>query len=122
MSDRMSVSRILAPTDFSDCATGAVEYAKVLARRFGAGITLLHAAPPHATFEPLPLTGMSFIEPYAHEEARAASTLVAYRADLFADFPESDVVLVTGTPAEAILANSPARPRPRSRDTHRVRF
>lgn len=108
MNDGMSLSRILAPTDFSDCATGAVEYAKVLARRFGAGITLLHAAPPRATFEPLPLTGMSFVEPFAHEEARAASALAAYRADLLADFPESDGVLVTGSPAEAILANSRA--------------
>src|SRR5688500_17287315 len=58
MTDRMSLSRILAPTDFSDCATGAVEYAKLLARRFGAAITLLHAASPRARFEPLPLTGM----------------------------------------------------------------
>jgi nucleotide-binding universal stress UspA family protein len=102
----MRLSRILAPTDFSDSATGAVEFAKVLARRFGAGITLLHAAPPHATFEPLPLTGMSFVEPFADEEARAASALDAYRADLLADFPESDGVLVTGSPAEAIVANS----------------
>src|ERR1051325_3124829 len=62
MSDRMSLSRILAPTDFSDCATAAVEYAKVLARRFGAGIMLLHAVPPRATFEPLPLTGVSHAE------------------------------------------------------------
>lgn len=105
MIDRMSVSRILAPTDFSDSATGAVEYAKVLARRFGAGMTLLHAATPRATFEPLPLTGMSFVEPFADEEARAATALDAYRADLLADFPESDGVLVTGSPVEAILAN-----------------
>jgi nucleotide-binding universal stress UspA family protein len=106
MSHRMSLSRILAPTDFSDSATRAVECAKVLARRFGAGITLLHAAPPRATFEPLPLTGMSFVEPFADEEARAASALDAYRADLLSDFPESDGVLVTGSPVEAILANA----------------
>jgi nucleotide-binding universal stress UspA family protein len=102
----MSVNRILAPTDFSDCATGAVEYAKVLARRFGAGITLLHATSPRATFEPLPLTGMSFAEPFADEETRAASALAAYRAGLLADFPESDGVLVMGSPAEAIVASS----------------
>jgi nucleotide-binding universal stress UspA family protein len=106
MSDRMSVRRILAPTDFSECATGAVEYAKVLARRFRSGITLLHVAPIRATFEPLPLTGMSFVEPFADEQERAASALAAYRADLLADFPESDGVLVTGTPAEAILTTS----------------
>lgn len=106
MSNRMRVNRILAPTDFSDCASGAVEYAKVLARRFGAGITLLHAIPPRATFEPLPLTGMSFVEPFADEDAHATSALAAYRADLLADFPESDGVLVTGSPAEAIVASS----------------
>src|SRR5688500_3286701 len=103
MSDRMNLTRILAPTDFSECATNAVEYAKVLARRFGAGITLLHAAPPRATFEPLPLTGLSFVEPYADGEAHAASALAAYRANLLAEFPESDGVLTTGSPAEAIV-------------------
>lgn len=106
MSDRMTLSRILAPTDFSDCATGAVKYAKVLARRFGAGITLLHAAPPRAMFEPLPLTGMAFVEPFADEETHAAAALDAYRADLLADFPESDGVLMTGSPAETIVASS----------------
>ena len=106
MSDRMSLSRILAPTDFSDCATAAVEYAKVLARRFGAGITLLHAVPPRATFEPLPLTGMSFVDPYADAEALASSALAAYRTDLLAEFPESHAVLTTGSPAEEIVASS----------------
>jgi nucleotide-binding universal stress UspA family protein len=102
----MDVSRILAPTDFSDCATGAVEYAKLLARRFGAGITLLHAAPPRAMYEPLPLTGMSFVQPFADEEARAASALAAYRSKLLAEFPDSEGVLMTGNPADAILASS----------------
>src|ERR1051325_10245410 len=106
MSDRMSLSRILAPTDFSDCATAAVEYAKVLARRFGAGIMLLHAVPPRATFEPLPLTGVSFAEQYGDEERHAISALAAYRADLLAEFPESGGVLTTGSPAEAIVARS----------------
>ena len=103
MSDRVSLRRILAPTDFSDCATSAVEYAKLLARRFGAGITLLHAAPPPVTFEPLPLT--SFADSYADEEY-AALALSAYRADVLAEFPDSEEVLVTGNPAEAIIASS----------------
>jgi len=108
MSERMRLNRILAPTDFSDCATGAVEHAKLLARRFGANITLLHAVSPRSTFEPLPLEATSFVDPYADEHMRAAATLESYRADIFEEFPDSGSVLVTGSPTEAILACSRA--------------
>jgi nucleotide-binding universal stress UspA family protein len=54
----------------------------------------------------LPLTGMALVEPYADEETHAAAALAAYRADLLSEFPESDGVLVLGSPAEAIVASS----------------
>jgi nucleotide-binding universal stress UspA family protein len=38
----MRLARILIPTDFSDTADAALEYAFVLAERFGASVHLLH--------------------------------------------------------------------------------
>ena len=38
----LTVARILVPTDFSDTADAALQYAKVLAGQFGASIDLLH--------------------------------------------------------------------------------
>jgi len=106
MNGRHRIRRILAPTDFSDGGSGAVEYAKLLARRFGAGITLLHAAPPPTTFEPLPLGAISFIESLAGESDRATAALESYRADHLSEFSTSDVLLATASPADAILSSS----------------
>src|SRR5688500_15806082 len=106
MNGRHGIRRILAPTDFSDGASGAVEYAKLLARRFGAAITLLHAAPPPTTFEPLPLGAISFVETLADESDRAEAALESYRAEHLSDFSDSDVVVATSSPAEAILSSS----------------
>src|SRR5687767_5406489 len=80
MNGRHGIRRILAPTDFSDGALSAVDYAKLLAKRFGAGITLLHAASPRPMFDPLPLIGISFVETLDESE-RAAATLETYRAE-----------------------------------------
>jgi hypothetical protein len=41
MNDRHGIRRILAPTDFGDGASSAIEYTKLLARRFGAAIIAL---------------------------------------------------------------------------------
>ena len=41
----MTLSRILLPTDFSDTAQYALDYARELSRRFGASVHLLHVVP-----------------------------------------------------------------------------
>ena len=106
MSGRHGIRRILSPTDFSDGALGAVEYAKLLARRFGADITLLHAAPPLTMFEPLPLGAITFVETLADESERAAAALETYRAEHLSEFSDSDAVLAKANPADAILNSS----------------
>lgn len=108
MSESVSVKRILAPTDFSDRAAGAVTYAKLLAERFGAGVTLLHAVAPRTSYEPLPLAGMAFGESSAEEQTHAAAALASSRKELLSEIPESDDLLVSGSPAEAIVAASHA--------------
>jgi universal stress protein A len=39
-------ARILVPTDFSECAQPALDYACTLARAFGARLSVLHVVPP----------------------------------------------------------------------------
>ena len=41
----MTLERVLFPTDFSDTAEHAFEYARDLARRFDAGLHMLHVVP-----------------------------------------------------------------------------
>ena len=41
----ISITRILVPTDFSDCALPAVRYAAELADKFAAELVLLHVVP-----------------------------------------------------------------------------
>ncbi|MFA6954923.1 MAG: universal stress protein [Thermoanaerobaculia bacterium] len=108
MSGNDGIRRILAPTDFSDSASSAVDYAKLLAKRFGAGITLLHAAPPVATFEPLPLEAIALVGTLADERDRASTALESYREKHLSEISETDVVLATASPAEAILSSSRA--------------
>lgn len=40
------LKKILVPVDFSDCSKKALQYALPLARQHGAGLVLLHVAPP----------------------------------------------------------------------------
>ena len=49
---RRAVSRILVPTDFSDCSAAALEFAVTLAKPFHAALILVHV------IEPLPYNGM----------------------------------------------------------------
>jgi nucleotide-binding universal stress UspA family protein len=42
----IKLARILVPTDFSDCATQAIDYGSELAKRFGAELHLLHVVQP----------------------------------------------------------------------------
>ena len=40
------IRRILVPVDFSTCSRAALEYAAVIARRFGSGVDVLHVWEP----------------------------------------------------------------------------
>jgi nucleotide-binding universal stress UspA family protein len=58
-----TITRILVPTDFSPCSQDAVRYAAVLAKRFGASISVLHV------IETLSYTlteSLQWVDLYAH--------------------------------------------------------
>jgi len=67
------VSHILVPVDFSDQSRGMLRYAKVIAERYGAEITLLRVVDPVDAIPPMRLGGPESIPapPSAFDEANA---------------------------------------------------
>ena len=55
------VSNILVPVDFSDQSRGMLRYAKVIAERYGAEVTLLHVLSPGDAIPPADLAGPQFL-------------------------------------------------------------
>ena len=102
MNDTIGIRHILVPTDFSDHATAATRFAALLARRFGARVTLLHASgadlPSMAGLHGAPVDA-------AQTQAR---TLRALEGMLSAHLGDVDTLVRTmpGAPADAILAAS----------------
>ena len=43
-------THVLCPTDLSEASRPSLTYAAAVARRYGAGLTVLHAVPPFGTF------------------------------------------------------------------------
>ena len=48
----VNITRVLCPVDFSDYSRHALDYAAVIARWYGAGVTALHVIPPYVPFAP----------------------------------------------------------------------
>ena len=99
--DRILLSRVLVPIDFSACADRALAYAGKLAEQFGAHIRLLHVE------EPLPIDpGMTSTVSSSEEKARQVELrrrlrrrmLTLHRHDIQADF-----VIKVGSPGKVIL-------------------
>jgi nucleotide-binding universal stress UspA family protein len=72
----VDVRQILFPTDFSECATLAFNYARDLARRYGARLTLLHVV--HDSSLEVPDFGMGLAFPgYVENIPQRRKELVA---------------------------------------------
>jgi len=100
----IEIGRILAPTDFSAHAEGALRYACALAERLGAELHVLHVLTEIVPTGPDPLL-MPVMPPqfYQDDEDRAARTLET-AVDVSWGKPRSLSRAVRwGTPAEAIV-------------------
>jgi universal stress protein A len=91
--------KILVPTDFSECAAAAVDYAKGLAEKVGGTLTLLH------TYLPMAMAGGdgTMLPDIDAELAQEAQTqMLALRAELEAAGVLVEQRVVRGPSAETI--------------------
>jgi nucleotide-binding universal stress UspA family protein len=98
----MTTQRFLVPTDFSEYANQALDYAIALASKLGARLSLLHV------IQPLPMAGvdMGVTLPYAYlEEAEAEITrsLEACLEHVTAAGLEGEMAVMHGVPFQEIV-------------------
>ena len=91
---------ILVPTDFSESAALAEEFAISLATKFDATITLLHIHTPPVIYTDA-MTG--FVWPYEELAKQAETALQGAVGDLKKRYPKSEGRLCAGTPWEQII-------------------
>ena len=99
-------TKILLPTDFSECSSEAAEAARLLAEKFGSLVVVLHVLDEPATLDPMsrgevPLeTLRSRMEEYARENMNA------FLARHFPGFRDFDTLLATGIPYREIIGKA----------------
>jgi universal stress protein A len=89
------LKKILVPTDFSECAKKALQYAIPLAGQFDAELTLLHVVQPYP-----PALEMPPVDPYMIQDAE--QEMKAFRG-IVGDAVSAKTVLRTGTPCVEIV-------------------
>jgi nucleotide-binding universal stress UspA family protein len=109
MNERSDISRILVATDLDECSVDVVEHAKIIARRFGAKVMMLHVVPIYANVEPLPLSASVFDDMEAGQKRAAHSALERFRTANLDGISTTAPILEAGDPATAILAISQSR-------------
>ena len=99
-------TKILLPTDFSQCSAEAAEAARILAERFGSFVVVLHVLDEPATLDPMfrgevPLeTLRSRMQEFAREN------MGAFLARHFSGFGNFDTMLATGIPYREIIGKA----------------
>lgn len=98
----VTFTRVLCPTDFSDCSTAAVTYAAALAAAFGAQLQLLHVVTPFPVVAPL--AGLPIdSRVWETQDAAARDGLAAEIRRVRWPGVTIDTVVRQGTPVHEIL-------------------
>jgi nucleotide-binding universal stress UspA family protein len=99
----MRLDRILVPTDFSECAAQAIEYASEFAIRFNAKLQVLHVVPepvtPYTSGIPLPKEAM-------HPEIPAAKELDSLQVPRSDEIPHLERAIEMGVPFVEIVRHA----------------
>ena len=106
MKTELNISRILAATDFSECASAALAYASQIALRFSAELTVLHATPIQSAAAALPFSRIPLARAVANQYDAAIAALQDYCDTRVPDLVDSSQVVVPGDPVRAILGRS----------------
>jgi nucleotide-binding universal stress UspA family protein len=96
------ISRILVPTDFSDCAKRALEYSVDLASRLAASLILVHVYLPPIVYMPEGVWAMPNGTANLYDQLGQALTQLAAQTRLASSRPV-ETVLVEGDPAKQIV-------------------
>ena len=96
-------SKLLLPTDFSDCSAEAAKVARLLAERFGSRIAVLHVLDEPAALDPMFRGDVPLEMLRGRMEQFARENLDAYLAAHFSGFTNLDTILATGIPYREII-------------------
>ena len=96
-------SRILLPTDFSDCSAEAARTARLLADRFGSRLILLHVLDEPAALDPMFRGDVPLEMLRSRMEQFAQEGMDAFIAAHFSGFENFDTMLAAGIPYREII-------------------
>ena len=96
-------SKLLLPTDFSDCSAEAARVSRLLAEQFGSRIVVLHVLDEPAALDPMFRGDVPLELLRSRMEQFAQESMDAFLATHFAGFENVDTVLASGIPYREII-------------------
>jgi universal stress protein A len=96
-------SKILLPTDFSDCSAEAARVARLLADRFGSRIVVLHVLDEPAALDPMFRGDVPLELLRGRMEQFARENMDAFLAAQFSGSGDVETMLATGIPYREII-------------------
>jgi nucleotide-binding universal stress UspA family protein len=96
-------SKLLLPTDFSDCSAEAARVARLLAERFGSRIVVLHVLDEPAALDPMFRGDVPLELLRSRMEQFAQENMDAFLAAHFSGFENVDTMLAAGIPYREII-------------------
>ena len=99
-------TKILLPTDFSECSEQAAEAARCLADRFGSLVVVLHVLDEPATLDPMFRGEVPLEMLRSRMEEFARESMGSFLARHFSGFGNFDTMLATGIPYREIIGKA----------------
>lgn len=99
-------TKILLPTDFSECSAEAARVARLLAERFDSRITVLHILDEPAALDPMFRGDVPLELLRGRMEQFARESMDVFLAAHFPGFVNFDTILVSGIPWREIIRNA----------------
>ena len=96
-------SKLLLPTDFSDCSAEAARVARLLAERFGSRVVVLHVLDEPAALDPMFRGDVPLELLRSRMEQFAQESMDAFLAAHFSGFENVDTMLAAGIPFREII-------------------
>lgn len=96
-------TRILLPTDFSDCSSRAAAVARRIAERFGARVSVLHVLDEPVALDPMFRGDVPVELLRTRMEQFARESMDAFLAAHFSGFENFDTMLASGIPYREIV-------------------